>query len=307
MDLGIVINEFEQVTKYPLKSFLRKYADFMMDGYREIKRYFGGETTEISNTSLVALKELTLECRDVMAQFKNFSNKFSTCGYWELMEYLDDLNNTIEKINKLPKFLRTSLGKYGYTPSVQVSATVGAGRTIDDVASTARELLQSNTEWVDLMLQNDFDETDWEIDKMRSLNVLINNRSQIVVTTIIDQPVGKRVYGSDVRRKIEFVDNDLALAVQEDNIEQKCVILLELVRGDVPENILFGKNPMFFGSNAIILDYSEVVTDIINNFLQNDLFSSVNVTDISFAQGSATMKVEIQTKYDYKTEKTIVL
>ena len=156
---------------------------------------------------------MTLECRDVLAQFKNFANKFSTCGYWELMDWLDDLNNTIEKINKLPKFLRTSLGKYGYTPSIQISATVGDQRTIDDVANMARELLQANTQWVDLMLQNDFNEADWEIDKLRSLNVLINNRTQIVVTTILDQPIGERVYGSDIQRKIEFVDDDLAIAV----------------------------------------------------------------------------------------------
>ena len=307
MDLGIVINEFEQVTKYPLKDFLRKYAGFMMSGYREIRRYFGGETTSISNVSLVSLKELTLECRDVLAQFKNFANKFSTCGYWELMDWLDDLNNTIEKINKLPKFLRTSLGKYGYTPSIQISATVGDQRTIDDVANMARELLQANTQWVDLMLQNDFNEADWEIDKLRSLNVLINNRTQIVVTTILDQPIGERVYGSDIQRKIEFVDDDLAIAVQRDNIDQKCVILLELVRGDVPENIMFGKNPTFFGTNAPIVNYSEVVNDIINTFMQNDLFASVEVTDISFSEGSVTMKVNIQTKYDYKTEKTIEL
>jgi len=224
-----------------------------------------------------------------------------------LMDYIDNLNNTLEKINKLPKFLRTSLGKRGYTPSVQVSSTVGSDRTVDDVASTARELNQDNTQWVDLMLQNDWNEDDWEIDKLRSVNVFINNRTQIVVTTIIDQPIGDRVYGTDILRKIGFVNNDLALAVRKDNIEQKSVILLELVRGDVPENMLFGKNPMFFGSNAPIVNYSEVVTDIVNCFMQNDLFASVNVTDISFANGEATMKVEIQTKYDYKTEKTIVL
>lgn len=307
MDLGIVINEFEQVTKYPLKAFLRKYADFMTGGYAEIRDYFSGRTVEISNESVSALRDLTVECRDVLAQFKNFTNKFSTCGYWELMDYIDNLNNTLEKINKLPKFLRTSLGKRGYTPSVQVSATVGSERTVDDVASTARELNQDNTQWVDLMLQNDWNEDDWEIDKLRSVNVFINNRTQIVVTTIIDQPIGDRVYGTDILRKISFADNDLALAVRKDNIEQKSVILLELVRGDVPENMLFGKNPMFFGSNAPIVNYSEVVTDIVNCFMQNDLFASVNVTDISFANGEATMKVEIQTKYDYKTEKTIVL
>lgn len=306
MDLGIVINEFEQVTKYPLKAFLRKYADFMTGGYREIKRYFGGETVNISNESVTALRDLTVECRDVMAQFKNFANKFATCGYWELMEYLDDLNDTIETINKLPKFLRTSLGKRGYTPAVQVDGLVGSGRTIDDVASTASELNRENTEWVDLMLQNDFNEADWEIDSIRNLNVFIN-RNQVNVTTIIDQPIGERVLGVDVLRKIGFSNNDLALAVRKDNIEQKCVILLELVRGDVPEDMLFGKNPMFFGANAPLVNYSEVVNDIVNTFMQDDLFASVTVKDISFENGSATFTVEIQTKYDYKTEKTLTI
>lgn len=307
MELGIVINEFESVTKYPLKAFLRKYADFMNDGYREIKRYFSGETVNVRNESLTTLKELTLECRDVMAQFKNFSNKFSTCGYWELMDYIDNLNTVIEQINKLPKFMRTSLSKRGYTPSVQVQTTVGSGKTIDDVASAIRDLNQDNTEWIDLMLQNDFNETDWEIDKLSSLNVFIDNRNQIVVTTIIDQPVGDKVYGNDVLRKISFAANDLAVAIRKNNIEQKCEILLELVQGDVPENMLFGKNPLFFGASAPVVNYSEVVTDIINTFMQDDLFASVNVTDISFENGTATLKVEIQTKYDYKTEKKITI
>lgn len=307
MDLGIVINEFESVTKYPLKAFLRKYADFMNGGYREIKRYFGGETVNINNESLVQLRELTLECRDVLAQFKNFANKFSTCGYWELMDYLDDLNNTMEQINKLPKFMRTALTKRGYTPAVEVRTTVGSGKTIDDVASAVKELNRDNTEWVDLMLQNDLDEADWSIDKLSGLNVFINNRTQVVVTTIIDQPVGDRVYGSDIERKISFAANDLAVAVRKDNIDQKCEILLELVQGDVPENMLFGKNPLFFGSNAPMLNYSEVVTDVVNTFMQNDLFASVNVTEMSFENGSVTMKVEIQTKYDYKTEKRLTV
>lgn len=307
MDLGIVINEFESVTKYPLKAFLRKYADFMNGGYREIKRYFGGETVDVNNDSLVQLHELTLECRDVLAQFKNFANKFSTCGYWELMDYLDDLNTTMEQINKLPKFMRTSLTKRGYTPAVEVRATVGSGKTIDDVASAVKELNRDNTEWSNLMLQNDLDEADWSIDKLSGLNVFINNRTQVVVTTIIDQPVGDRVYGSDIARKISFAANDLAVAVRKDNIDQKCEILLELVQGDVPENMLFGKNPLFFGSNAPMLNYSEVVTDIVNTFMQNDLFASVNVTEMSFENGSVTMKVEIQTKYDYKTEKRLTV
>lgn len=307
MDLGIVINEFETVTKYPLKEFLRKYADFMSTGYREINRHFAGETVSVSNEALTALKQLTSECGDVIAQFKNFANKFSTCGYWELMDYLDDLQSTIERINKLPKFLRTSLGKRGYTPSVQVRATVGDGRTIDDVASSVAEINNDNTSWIDLMIQNDLNEGDWSIDKLRGVEVFVNNRSQIVVTTVIDQPVGDRVYGTDIMRKITFQNQDLVLAVKRDNLEQKCVILMELVQGDVPENMLFGKNPLFFGSNVQAVNFPEMISNLVSNFLQNDLFAAVEVTDIKFEQGTAKIKLAIQTKYDYKTEKTITV
>lgn len=94
-----------------------------------------------------------------------------------------------------------------------------------------KNLNRDNYNWVDLMLSNDLNEGDWEIDKLTPLNVLINNTVDVVVTTILDQPIGKRIYGKDINRKITFVDNDLDIKIWQDNIEQKCDILLSLKRG----------------------------------------------------------------------------
>lgn len=302
-----IIIEFEKVTKYPLIQFLTEYRDFMLNSYPAINRYFSGETEGIDNSHLVTLKKLTSECKDVLAQFKNFANKFSTCGYWELMDYIDDLNNTIEKINKLPKFRRTSLTKRGYQPYIQVSGSVGGYRTMEDVANSVKEINQDNTNWIDLMLNNDLNEVDWEIDKLKPINVFVNNRTDVVVTTILDQPIGKRIYGKDIARKITFKDNDLLIVEYQENIEQKSDILLELNRGDVPENMLFGKNKDLLGTAIKQFSYPEVVSDISNNFLQNNLFEYAVVKSFNFDNGSMTMTVEIKTKYDYKTEKKIVI
>lgn len=303
-----IIIEFQEVTKYPLIDFLTQYRDFMLNSYPEIDRYFSGEVSSIDNSHLIALKNLTTECNNCMSQFKNFSNKFDKCGYWELMEYIGDLEDTIEKINKLPKFRRTSATKRGYQQVVQVSTNVGGFRTMEDVANSVKNLNKDNYNWVELMLNNDLNESDWEIDELTPLNVFINNTIDVVVTTILDQPIGERIYGKDINRKVTFVDNDLDIKVWKDNIEQKCDILMSLKRGDVPENMLFGQNSeLTIGVTAKNFSYPELVKNLQNTFLQNDLFQYVEVTKFKFEEGSMYMYCEIKTKYDYKTERKIVV
>lgn len=303
-----IVLEFEKVTKYPLVQFLVKYRNFMLNSYPVINSYFSGQIDSIDNSHLVLLRELTSDCKDVSAQFKNFANKFSTCGYWELMDYIDELNTNIEKINKLPKFRRTSITKRGYQPYIQVTSTVGGYRTMEDVANSIKQINKDNSNWIDLMLGNDMNEDDWEIDELTAISALVNNQIDIVVTTILDQPIGDRIYGKDIARKITFKSNDLLTVEFQANVEQKCNILLELNRGDVPENMLFGKNDkLITGVNTKTFAYPELVSDIQNNFLQNDLFEYANVTDFSYENGSMTVTVEIKTKYDYKTEKKITI
>ena len=302
-----IVLEFEKVTKYPLIKFLSEYREFMLNSYPSIERYFSGKTTKIHNEHLTTLRKLTNDCKDVLAQFKNFSNKFSRCGYWELMELIEDLNTTIEKINKLPKFKRTVLSKRGYTPSVVVNGNVGGFRTMEEVAGEVRKLNEDNSDWINLMLHNDMNEKDWDIDQLTPINMFINNRRGVIVTTILDMPIGERIYGVDINKKITFKDNDLQLVKYKDNVEQKCTILLELNKGDVPENTLFGKNTSFMGSSVKGFAYPELVSDISNNFAQNDLFDYAYVKDVKFSEGSLVFTVEIKTKYDYKSDKKVTI
>lgn len=305
--VGDIIIEFQNTTKYPILEFLQRYRNFMLNDYEAIRQYFNGETESVDNSHLSELKWLTIQCRDLMSTFKNFSNKFGSCGYWELMQYLDNLSDTIEKINKLPKFLRTSLSKRGYMPSIQVRATVGAQRTVEDVAAAANGINRDNTSWVDIMLGNDMNESDWSIDRLSGLEVYVNNVNKVVVTTILDQPIGERIYGKDINRKIKIVDNDLGIVEYKDNVEQKCEILLELNRGDVPEDRLFGKNVFFLHGSIKSISYAQIVSEIQNTFLQNDLFESVSLSQMHFEEGSLNLTFNIKTKYDYETEKTIAL
>lgn len=300
-----VLYRFQNITKYPIYDFLERYEDFMLNGYPAIKRYFGGEVDGIDNKYINQLTTLTNDCKDVLTLFNSFANKLQNCGYWELLEYFQNLNDEIEKTNKLPKFLRSSLSCRGYTPTIQVASSVGGMRTVDDVADLVTSI-NNSTSWIDIMLNNDLNEDDWEIDELSKVNVYVNT-NKVVVNTIIDQPIGKRVYGIDILRKISFADNDLQIVVHEANIEQKCEILCTLRAGDVPENKLFGLNSFVIGGDVNQFNYPELVNEITNTFLQDDLFESVDVTHFDFSNGDLTIKLEIKTKYDYKTTNKVVI
>ena len=262
--IGSIVLEFERVTKFPMLDFMKEYKEFMNVHYAPINEYFSGIKENIDNEHIRALVSITSKTAEALAQFNNFKNKFEKCGYWELMEFIDDLNVNIEKINKLPKFRKTVLSKRGYTPNVELMSSVGGQRTIDDVANAVNEKNGGGVSWVSLMLNNDMNENDWEIDKLSNVRVYVSNQTSIVVNSIIDVPIGKRIYGRDMNRKIEFVDNDFKLIEYTDNVEQKCNILLELEQGDIPEFPIFGKDPVLTSSNIKSYAYSEIANEVIN-------------------------------------------
>ena len=90
----------------------------------------------------------------------------------------------------------------------------------------------------------------------------------------------------------------------EDNIEQKTDILLELNKGDVPEIPSFGKT-VISGSTYNGYNYGSLVSDLRENFLQNDLFEDISVENIDYKDNDLYITVNIQTKYVYSTTKDL--
>lgn len=298
-----IVIEFENVTKFNLLKYFEEYKSFMQNDFTYVSSYYRGDTPSINSLYISNLKSLINKNKILLQQFINFSSKLSNCGFWELQEYCQDLNDTLEKITKLPKYNRVSATKRGYQPYIQVEGLIGGMKTIQDLA---QQINSDGINEISLILDNDLNESDWEIDKLSSIKAFINNKSDVVVETILEEPIGEKIYGRDIARKIEIEQNDLKIEEYEANIEQKCNILLELNRQDIPEFPNFGKN-IFTGSNVSNYNYTELVKDLRSVFLQNDLFESVEITNVSFEQGNINVTCEIKTKYSYSTVKILKL
>ena len=301
MFADIAIN-FQNITKFDLRQYFIDYRDFLTNDFPDVSNYYAGKTETIDAAKIKRLKDLITRSRNLLQQFSTFATKFSNVGFWELQQYCQDLNETLERITKLPKYNRVSKSPRGYKPYIQASYSVGGMRTMEDVA---REIGETTTE-SELILNNDLEEENYDIDKLSNINALVNNTSGVVVDTILETPIGNRVYGRDIQRKIEIEGNDLKIVEWEDNVEQKVEILLMLEQGDIPEMPNLGR-AVIEGSNYRDYNYTELLTDLRNVFYQDDLFAYVGITDVSYKDGDISVNVEVNTKYIYSTTKTITL
>ena len=301
MFADIAIN-FQNITKFDLRQYFIDYRDFLTNDFPDVSNYYAGKTETIDAAKIKRLKDLITRSRNLLQQFSTFATKFSNVGFWELQQYCQDLNETLERITKLPKYNRVSKSPRGYKPYIQASYSVGGMRTMEDVA---REIGETTTE-SELILNNDLEEENYDIDKLSNINALVNNTSGVVVDTILETPIGNRVYGRDIQRKIEIEGNDLKIVEWEDNVEQKVEILLILEQGDIPEMPNLGR-AVIEGSNYRDYNYTELLTDLRNVFYQDDLFAYVGITDVSYKNGDISVNVEVNTKYIYSTTKTITL
>ena len=102
-----------------------------------------------------------------------------------------------------------------------------------------------------------------------------------------------------------FESQDIKVVKYQDNVDQKCNILLSITRGSIPEFPAFGRNNV--GTNVNMYGYVELIKDLTEIFQQDPLFLSIKVSEISFEEGSIKVNCEIKTKYTLSVKKTLNL
>lgn len=297
-----IVTDFENITKFALLDYLEQYRDFMQEDFSYLSAYYAGNSASVDVSIVSNFNDLRKKGKTLMQQFINFSHRLSNCGFWELQEYCQDLYDTLEKTAKLPKYYRTSKSVRGnYHPYIQVNADIGGMKTVKDVSN---EIDSNGVSEVSLIIDNDLQEKDWEIDKLSQITAFISNRRDIVVETILEQPIGRQVYGRDIDRKITLKDNDLVTKKYEENINQKVDVLLELEAGDIPEIPTYGRSRLT-GTTMGNYNYAELIQDLQAVFTQDDMFDEITIDDVNYDNGDLTVTCSISTKYAYNVQRTI--
>lgn len=299
--------DFIKITKFPLLDYFSDIDNFFRNIYPLFITFYSGESKEFDQNNYKILATLISQSNDVSSLFGVYTNSFKTVDFWELLDLCEDIRSKLLTSNKIDKYLRSSITPGKTTLGIEYDYTLHSGETIENLSRTVLTSNNPENDWVDTALRNDLKEVDWSIDGGKHLKLVDNSFQANLVTSMIDNTIGERIYGRDIDRNITFENDDLKVLSYKDTVYQAVDILSQLKKGDIPEFPTLGLSKEFIGSNFNNVNYPGLIREYNRLFATDDLFVNFTVTHLAYEDGDITVDFEVGTKYDLVVLKTATI
>lgn len=297
LDIEIVA-EFESITQYPLSKFLSDLNSFLEKDQGNIISYYSGNISVLNNTSFNNLKNLIEETQMLFSIFSLNKNTFSNYKWWILLDQIEKIENMLMMVDNSSKWLRSTISKGNFNPNPEVDIPFNQGQTLESVERDVLGSSDWNNTWASLAIKNDLVEEDYTSDAGFLIKANFNySQNSFKVNSIVDNPVGEKVLGIDIDKKIQYVDDDLLVLSPRDTFFQNVTILINLRRGDNPEFFNQGINPkLVVGSNVNSLTYPSLFRQISSLFKADDTIKAFEIVSINRVQDSVSIDFDVESR-----------
>lgn len=284
-------DSFKRITGYDLQSFFERFVNFINVHSANIVNYYNGGS--LDNVSFNELDYLLRESSKISPLFENFGSNFTYLGYWELLDKFSDIHTGLLTFKNMGKWARSSrLNRYD--SSVNVDRKIRQGETVERIVAESG-YTDPQQDWFDLAVQNQLIEEEYTPDGGKIISISFQNNANIAIDNIVDSLSGKNVLGKDIKRRIEFLGNDLATVEYELAVEQALQVILGTVKGSIPEFPEDGTSSDSIGSNVNTLEYPSLFRNLLSMFQKDGRWSEITLLDLSKDQDNVFMKIECKT------------
>lgn len=304
------INDFEKLTKFPLSDFILDSQNFFKYSYPVLVNFYSGKLERIDKYHTELLNSLLLKANELTTQFKLQKRKLVTVELWELLDDIEVIKSKLQTSANLPKYLRSSITNSNFTKGIKYEYVLSDNQTIEDVSKQVLFSLNSENDWTQIALKNDLREIDWSIKGGTKLNLVDDSFISGIVTSMIDNTVGKKVYGLDIQKNIQFDSdlNDIVVLSYDETLNQTVNILSTLSKGDIPEFSSLGiPASIYKGANFNQIKYPSLIREFQKIFKTDDLFTDFSVTRLQYIDGDITLDYILGTKYEIVIEKQLTI
>lgn len=300
------IEIFQNKTNFPLADFLVEANSFFSNEFNDIVNFYSGNKNTLDRSQIKKLNSLSEKAIYLQRIFRDNKNKFNTVDFWELLDIIEDIKVKLSTSQNMSKYLRSTINNSVDKKNGFVFDTILENQeTLEDI--NLKKLKNTYEEdWFDIALENDLKEIDWDISGGKELKLRKKIFQSDLVTSMIDNTVGEKIYGRDIKKKLTFEDDDLKSLDYKETVNQTVEILASLNKGDIPEYREIGiPIGLYKGSNFSRLNYSSIVRELNKNFSTDDLFSNFNILEMEYKEGDLYIKYEVNTKYELVIIKNI--
>lgn len=301
------IEEFQEKTKFPLANFLVDSNQFFTSDFPHIVNFYNGNSKTLDRSHIKKLNTLSEQASYILQYFKERKQAFNTVDYWELLDMIEDIKIKFNTSKNISKYLRSSIVDGTDKAGFVYDARMSRNETLEDISFNQLQKSGEN-DWLDIAFENDLKEVDYDVQGGTQLKLRKQLFQSNLVTSMIDNTIGEKIYGKDIKKSFQYKDDDLETLGYKDTVYQSVEILAKLSKGDIPEYRSLGlRKNIYKGSNFSRLNYSSIVREMNKNFASDDLFTDFVVKELRYEQGDVYIEYQVNTKYDLVVIKNIYL
>lgn len=283
--------KFLSVTGYNIKDFFQSYVDFCSEYYPYIVDYYQGG--EINADSFYELDKLIAQINVIEPLFQLHENKLDDISMWELLESFSEIVTKLTTIKNSDRWLRSA--SVGRTNTLQLEKQLRTGETFETV-SEQLELENPEDDWVDIVVPQYIIEEDYITGQgSNTFSVNLKNVGINYVDNVVDTLVDENILGKDLSTEFVFENEDLKIIKFQKSMEQALQIILEAVKGCIPEFTDYGLPSDFIGQTTNAIQYPIIFKSLMNMFQRDNRWASAELIDLKKVEDSIFMKVRATT------------
>lgn len=283
--------KFLSVTGYNIKDFFQSYVDFCSEYYPYIVDYYQGG--EINADSFYELDRLIAQINIIEPLFQLHENKLDDISMWELLENFSEIVTKLTTIKNSDRWLRSA--SVGRTNTLQLEKQLRTGETFETV-SEQLELENPEDDWVDIVVPQYIIEEDYVTGQgSNTFSVNLKNVGINYVDNVVDTLVDENILGKDLSTEFVFENEDLKIIKFQKSMEQALQIILEAVKGCIPEFTDYGLPSDFIGQTTNAIQYPIIFKSLMNMFQRDNRWASAELIDLKKVEDSIFMKVRATT------------
>jgi hypothetical protein len=298
-------DRFYRVTKIDIQQFITDLVNYYDNYYQNIIDYYTSNGILNSNT-ISKLSDLKIKRDNIKDAFNVYSERLSDfVDMWELLDSFEDMSTKIDTISNSQKWFRSNKG-FSFDNQIESDIVLNQGQNLQDMAD---ELGYTNPldDWVNIALKNRLKEEDYDETGGNKLKVTFQNNAQYGINSVLDSISGEKIYGKDICRQFQFLNNDILILEYKDTLNQTIEILTNTYKGSVPEFPDDGIDKSIVGGNLVTVQSPVIFKQISKIIGKDDSFKSVTLSKVSDIQDMKFIEIQIQTKIGDKQPQTIAL
>lgn len=291
--------KFYNLTNYDLSSYVLEVRDFTTNNLSSIIEFYSGKIKNLDKKHIKKLNELSEEVLKILSIFRDYKKIFKTVEFWGLLDNIEDIRTHLNYCQNISKYLRSSIVNGKFEAGYSYDYVMSENETLEDISRTELNKGNFQQQWSEIAVKNDLREVDWSIKGGKKIDLVNDSFQSMIVTSMIDNTIGDRIYGKDIKRLLEFRDDDLIVLEYKETALQTIDNLSKLSKGDIPEFPTMGINDSVWkGSNVSRVNFPLIIRELRSIFNTDDLFKDFNVKKIEYKEGDIFIEYEVGTKRD---------